>query len=189
MPMLKRPDAEIHYEVHGAGFPDPALRAGRAEARRSRCGAARRPPIPTASRGWTRARRSPTSTPSIAMDQRNAGKSVADVKPDHGWHTFAADHSRADGPSRLREVPRHGRLHRRQLLLRGDRAGARSRRRGGAAESDRPVGEPRHLGRRGQGLRRDGARAAIRRSPRRPSSRSARTCSAPTSCSPSPATS
>ena len=28
----------------------------------------------------------------IAMDQRNAGKSVADVKPDHGWHTFAADH-------------------------------------------------------------------------------------------------
>ena len=28
----------------------------------------------------------------IAMDQRNAGRSVADVKPDHGWHTFAADH-------------------------------------------------------------------------------------------------
>src|SRR6185437_14661375 len=28
----------------------------------------------------------------VAMDQRNAGKSVADVKPDHGWHTFAADH-------------------------------------------------------------------------------------------------
>ena len=26
------------------------------------------------------------------MDQRNAGRSVADVKPDHGWHTFAADH-------------------------------------------------------------------------------------------------
>ena len=26
------------------------------------------------------------------MDQRNAGKSIADVKPDHGWHTFAADH-------------------------------------------------------------------------------------------------
>ncbi|HEY4167802.1 MAG TPA: alpha/beta fold hydrolase, partial [Reyranella sp.] len=28
----------------------------------------------------------------VAMDQRNAGKSVADVKPDHGWHTFAGDH-------------------------------------------------------------------------------------------------
>ena len=28
----------------------------------------------------------------IGMDQRNAGRSVADVKPDHGWHTFAADH-------------------------------------------------------------------------------------------------
>ena len=26
------------------------------------------------------------------MDQRNAGKSVGDVKPDHGWHTFAGDH-------------------------------------------------------------------------------------------------
>jgi pimeloyl-ACP methyl ester carboxylesterase len=26
------------------------------------------------------------------MDQRNAGRSVADVKPDHGWHTFAEDH-------------------------------------------------------------------------------------------------
>jgi pimeloyl-ACP methyl ester carboxylesterase len=28
----------------------------------------------------------------IGMDQRNAGKSVADVRPDHGWHTFAEDH-------------------------------------------------------------------------------------------------
>lgn len=28
----------------------------------------------------------------ISMDQRNAGQSVATVKPDHGWHTFAADH-------------------------------------------------------------------------------------------------
>jgi pimeloyl-ACP methyl ester carboxylesterase len=28
----------------------------------------------------------------VAMDQRNAGRSVADVKADHGWHTFAADH-------------------------------------------------------------------------------------------------
>ena len=28
----------------------------------------------------------------VAMDQRNAGQSVADVKPDHGWHTFADDH-------------------------------------------------------------------------------------------------
>ena len=26
------------------------------------------------------------------MDGGYAGKSVADVKPDHGWHTFAADH-------------------------------------------------------------------------------------------------
>ena len=39
---------------------------------------------------------------------------------------FRRRSSGADRPSRLREVPRHGRLHRRQLLLRGDRAGARS---------------------------------------------------------------
>ena len=26
------------------------------------------------------------------MDQRNAGQSVCDIKADHGWHTYAADH-------------------------------------------------------------------------------------------------
>ena len=62
MPMLKRADAEIYYEVHGAGFPI-LLYAPGGLTRRSTCGAAYRPPIPTASRGWIRARRSPTSTP------------------------------------------------------------------------------------------------------------------------------
>jgi pimeloyl-ACP methyl ester carboxylesterase len=28
----------------------------------------------------------------IAMDQRNAGQSRADIRADHGWHTYAADH-------------------------------------------------------------------------------------------------
>ncbi len=28
MPMLKRADAEIHYEVHGAGFPVPLYAPG-----------------------------------------------------------------------------------------------------------------------------------------------------------------
>ena len=58
----------------------------------------------------------------VAMDQRNAGKSVADVKPDHGWHTFAADHLALMDHLGFKQVPCHGRLHRRQLLLRGDRA-------------------------------------------------------------------
>jgi pimeloyl-ACP methyl ester carboxylesterase len=28
----------------------------------------------------------------VAMDQRNAGASRCDIKADHGWHTYAADH-------------------------------------------------------------------------------------------------
>ena len=28
----------------------------------------------------------------IAMDQRNAGQSRGTIAPDHGWHTYAADH-------------------------------------------------------------------------------------------------
>ena len=34
----------------------------------------------------------PTAITVVGMDQRNAGKSRADLTPDHGWHTFAEDH-------------------------------------------------------------------------------------------------
>ena len=90
MPMLKRSDAEIHYEVHGQGFPVLLYAPG---GLRSAMGL------------WNQATNYPNGVPwmdprtalsdrftVIAMDQRNAGQSVADVKPDHGWHTFAADH-------------------------------------------------------------------------------------------------
>jgi pimeloyl-ACP methyl ester carboxylesterase len=40
---------------------------------------------------WTQALPA-TDFTAIAMDQRNAGKSKADIKADHGWHTYAADH-------------------------------------------------------------------------------------------------
>jgi hypothetical protein len=60
MPMLKRPDAEIYYEVHGAGFPILLYAPGGLTSRVEM--AVYRPTIPTASRGWIRAPRSPTST-------------------------------------------------------------------------------------------------------------------------------
>jgi pimeloyl-ACP methyl ester carboxylesterase len=85
MPMFKRPDAELYYEVHGAGFPLLLFAPGG---------------LKSSIEFWTKPGL-PWMNPCIAlsdsftviaMDQRNAGKSVADVRPDHGWHTYAADH-------------------------------------------------------------------------------------------------
>ena len=188
MPMLKRADAEIYYEVHGAGFPILLYAPGGlhlADRDVGRCVAqlSQRLPVDGSAHGARR---------QVHRDRHGPAqrRQVGGRRQARPWLAHLRRRpSGADRPSRLQEVPRHGRLHRRQLLLRGDRAGARPRRRGGAAEPDRPVGEPRHLGRRRKGLRRDGARPRSRRSRSRPSTPSARTCSAPISCSPSPATS
>ena len=91
MPMLKRPDAEIYYEVHGAGFPILLYAPGGLGSRVEMWGGV----SPNYPNGfpWMDPRTALADKYTvIAMDQRNAGKSVADVKPDHGWHTFAADH-------------------------------------------------------------------------------------------------
>ncbi len=91
MPMLKRPDAEIYYEVHGAGFPILLYAPGGLTSRVEMWGGA----SPNYPNGfpWMDPRTALADKYTvIAMDQRNAGKSVADVKPDHGWHTFAGDH-------------------------------------------------------------------------------------------------
>ncbi len=90
MPMLKRPDAEIHYEVYGKGFPVLLYAPGG---------------LRSAMALWDQSAAYPSGVPwmdprtalagrftVVAMDQRNAGKSVADVRPDHSWHTLAADH-------------------------------------------------------------------------------------------------
>jgi len=76
MPMFKRADAEIHYEVFGSGFPILLYAPGGLKSQMAMWG------------GVSAAY--PNGFP--WMDPRNAGKSVADVKPDHGWHTFAGDH-------------------------------------------------------------------------------------------------
>ena len=85
MPMFKRPDADLYYEVHGSGFPILLFAPGGLKS----------------SVGFWSIANAPWMDPRVAlsdqftvvaMDQRNAGQSVADVRPDHGWHTFAEDH-------------------------------------------------------------------------------------------------
>ena len=89
MPMLKRPDAEIYYEVHGKGFPILLYAPGGLKSEATFWG----PAADGQPRAWMDPRVALAAKYTvIAMDQRNAGKSVADVKADHGWHTFAADH-------------------------------------------------------------------------------------------------
>jgi len=85
MPIFKRPDAELYYEVHGSGFPILLFAPG---GLKSAVGFWSLPNAP-----WMDPRTALSDRYTvIAMDQRNAGQSVADVKADHGWHTFAADH-------------------------------------------------------------------------------------------------
>jgi len=90
MPLLARPDGEIRYETFGAGFPVLLFAPGGLRSTIEFWGApADGPPRPWVD--WTRALAAAGFT-AIAMDQRNAGRSRADVKADHGWHTYAADH-------------------------------------------------------------------------------------------------
>src|ERR1700761_8779623 len=85
MPIFTRPDAELYYEVHGSGFPILLFAAG---GLKSSIEFWTRPGLPWMNPLTALADRFTV----VAMDQRNAGRSVADVRPDHGWHTFAADH-------------------------------------------------------------------------------------------------
>src|SRR3954463_8147370 len=89
MPMFKRADAEIHYEVHGSGFPILLYAPGGLKSQMEMWGgtsAAYPNGFP-----WMDPRKALADKYTVvAMDQRNAGKSVADVKPDHGWHTSPA---------------------------------------------------------------------------------------------------
>jgi len=85
MPMFKRPDAELYYEVHGSGFPILLFAPG---GLKSAVGFWSLPNVP-----WMDPRTALSDRYAVvAMDQRNAGRSIADLKADHGWHTFAEDH-------------------------------------------------------------------------------------------------
>ncbi|MBL8673977.1 MAG: alpha/beta fold hydrolase [Rhodospirillales bacterium] len=91
MPTLKRPDAEIYYEVHGSGFPLLLFAPGGLKSQLAYWRAS--PADPSKPAAWMDPMRALSDTFSVVgMDQRNAGASAAAVKADHGWHTFAADH-------------------------------------------------------------------------------------------------
>jgi pimeloyl-ACP methyl ester carboxylesterase len=90
MPVLKRADAEIYYEVHGRGFPLLLFAPGGLRSQLAHWRAS--PADPGAPAAWM--------DPMVAladrftvigMDQRNAGHSHGAVAADHGWHTYAED--------------------------------------------------------------------------------------------------
>src|SRR5216683_2740425 len=91
MPVFTRPDAEIHYEVHGSGHPLLLFAPG---GLRSQLEFWRRSPSnPDAPPPWMNPMVDLASRFSvIGMDQRNAGHSLGAVTATHGWHTYAGDH-------------------------------------------------------------------------------------------------
>lgn len=91
MPTFKRADAELYYEVHGQGFPLLLYAPGGLKSQLNYWKAS--PADPNQPAAWMNPMVALTDKFTvIGMDQRNAGKSVADVRPEHGWHTFAEDH-------------------------------------------------------------------------------------------------
>jgi len=91
MPMFKRADAEIHYEIHGKGFPILLYAPGGLKSQMNMWGG--ESTVYPNGFPWMDPRTALADKYTVvAMDQRNAGTSIADVKPDHGWHTLAGDH-------------------------------------------------------------------------------------------------
>ena len=91
MPVFKRPDAELYYEVHGSGFPLLLFAAGGLKSQLAYW--RHSPSNPDAAPPWM----DPMSALGdrftvVGMDQRNAGNSRGAVTETHGWHTFAGDH-------------------------------------------------------------------------------------------------
>jgi pimeloyl-ACP methyl ester carboxylesterase len=91
MPVLRRPDAEIYYEVHGEGYPLLIFAPG---GLRSELSFWRQSPSnPAAAPPWMNPMTELKPHFSVvAMDQRNAGRSSAKITADDGWHSFAGDH-------------------------------------------------------------------------------------------------
>jgi pimeloyl-ACP methyl ester carboxylesterase len=91
MPMFKRADAEIHYEVHGQGFPLLLYAPGGLRSQLAYWKAS--PADPAQPAAWMNPMLALTDRFTVVgMDQRNAGQSVGAVKADHGWPTYAGDH-------------------------------------------------------------------------------------------------
>jgi pimeloyl-ACP methyl ester carboxylesterase len=82
MPQLEREGLSLYYEEHGDGFPLLLFAPG---GMRSSVEVWERAP-------WHPIRELASEFRVIAMDQRNAGRSRATVRPGDGWHSYAADH-------------------------------------------------------------------------------------------------
>jgi pimeloyl-ACP methyl ester carboxylesterase len=82
MAIFERAGSAIHYEVQGEGPPVLLLAPG---GMRSAISVWDRAP-------WHPLRELANGFRLIALDQRNAGQSRADVSPDDGWHSYAEDH-------------------------------------------------------------------------------------------------
>jgi pimeloyl-ACP methyl ester carboxylesterase len=89
MPVLKRADAEIHYEVYGSGYPVLLFAPGGMRSRMELWHAPAEGP-PRSWNDWKEVLAANYRV--VAMDQRNAGSSRGDIAADHGWHTYAEDH-------------------------------------------------------------------------------------------------
>ena len=91
MPIFTHGDAEIHYEVHGQGFPLLLFAPGGLRSQLDYWKAS--PADPTKPAPWMNPMKALADRFTVVgMDQRNAGKSRAGLRGDHGWHTYAEDH-------------------------------------------------------------------------------------------------
>jgi pimeloyl-ACP methyl ester carboxylesterase len=88
MPVLRRNDGEIYFEEKGRGYPVLLFAPGGLRSRIDMWHAS--PDGPRSWHDWTDVLASRYRV--VAMDQRNAGRSVGAIAADHGWHTYAADH-------------------------------------------------------------------------------------------------
>ena len=82
MPAFTSNEVTIHYEVSGDGFPVLLFAPGG---------------MRSAIAFWSGGQWNPVEALSphfqvIAMDQRNAGQSVAPITADDGWHSYTTDH-------------------------------------------------------------------------------------------------
>lgn len=89
MPVLQRPDGAIHYQEYGTGFPVLLFAPGGLRSRMEMWHSPAGSPAKSWN-DWTQVLADKYRV--IAMDQRNAGASRTDIKADHGWHSYAADH-------------------------------------------------------------------------------------------------
>jgi pimeloyl-ACP methyl ester carboxylesterase len=88
MPVLRRDDGEIYFEEYGSGYPVLLFAPGGLRSRIEMWHS----PATGPARAWN----DWTTTLAdrfrvIAMDQRNSGFPRSALRPDHGWHTYAAD--------------------------------------------------------------------------------------------------